>query len=211
MAKHDNIPEFPGYYVSKRGRVFSRIQLLPAKDRKGNSRVYSNEWHELKPYLKKGKGKYQITLYKPNDRSIYTKMVHKLVAKIYVPNPNNYPFVCHIDDVGTNNHYKNLIWGTPKMNAEMREYNHKVHNKKRRKSSASFKREKNPMYGTIRIGTYGLYNQNQLLGMIKDYNSGMSYKDLATKYGGTTKTIGKRIRDRKNILAKLSQIGINIS
>lgn len=34
MAKHDNIPGFPGYYVSKRGRVFSRIQILPAKGKK---------------------------------------------------------------------------------------------------------------------------------------------------------------------------------
>lgn len=27
--KKDNIPGFPGYYISKRGRVFSRIELKP--------------------------------------------------------------------------------------------------------------------------------------------------------------------------------------
>lgn len=36
---------------------------------------------------------------------------HKIVAMIYVPNPNNYRIVTHIDTITTNNHYKNLKWG----------------------------------------------------------------------------------------------------
>lgn len=42
-------------------------------------------------------------------RRLYT---HKIVAMIYVPNPKNYPIVTHIDTITTNNHYKNLKWGT---------------------------------------------------------------------------------------------------
>lgn len=34
--KKDNIPGFPGYYISKRGRVFSKIELKPQGNLKGS-------------------------------------------------------------------------------------------------------------------------------------------------------------------------------
>ncbi len=42
--------------------------------------------------------------------------VHKLVAMAYIPNPNNYPIVMHLDSRRTHNVVSNLMWGTPKMN-----------------------------------------------------------------------------------------------
>lgn len=42
----------------------------------------------------------------------------RLVAMAWIPNPENKPFVCHKDNVPTNNHYKNLYWGTQKENME---------------------------------------------------------------------------------------------
>lgn len=36
----------------------------------------------------------------------------------YIPNPNNYPIVCHKDNVVTHNWYKNLYWGTQKDNMQ---------------------------------------------------------------------------------------------
>ena len=36
--------------------------------------------------------------------------VHRLVAELYIPNPDNLRFVCHIDGDPTNNHKDNLIW-----------------------------------------------------------------------------------------------------
>lgn len=47
--------------------------------------------------------------------------IHRLVAKAFIPNPNNYPLVMHLDDDPTNNHYKNLQWGTDKMNCDDKE------------------------------------------------------------------------------------------
>ncbi len=42
--------------------------------------------------------------------------IHRAVALLYVPNPNNLPQVNHIDGDKLNNHYTNLEWVTNKQN-----------------------------------------------------------------------------------------------
>lgn len=44
--------------------------------------------------------------------------VHRLVAEIYIGNPNNYPIVLHLDNNKSNNHYTNLKWGTISENTQ---------------------------------------------------------------------------------------------
>lgn len=46
------------------------------------------------------------------------RRTHILVAEAYVPNPNNYPYVCHKDDNKANKHMNNLEWGTPSQNTK---------------------------------------------------------------------------------------------
>ena len=46
------------------------------------------------------------------------RRVHILVAEVYIPNPNNYPYVCHKDDNKANKHMDNLEWGTPSQNTK---------------------------------------------------------------------------------------------
>lgn len=46
------------------------------------------------------------------------RRTHILVAEAYIPNPNNYPYVCHKDDNKENRHMDNLEWGTPSQNTK---------------------------------------------------------------------------------------------
>ena len=62
---------------------------------------------EYSPYRVLG-GRYYVS-YKKNKKS-YNAGVHTLVAKYFIPNPNNYLFVIHKDGNKLNNYFENLEW-----------------------------------------------------------------------------------------------------
>jgi hypothetical protein len=100
--KYDNIPGWPGYYISKRGKVYSR--KLPGHT--GKSR-FGNKWvlHKLSLH----KGYYRVRFF---DTRKHTKLfsVHRLVALAWVhnPKPKEYNVVMHLDNNPLNNYYKTL-------------------------------------------------------------------------------------------------------
>ena len=58
----------------------------------------------------------QITVLLSDNGKDKRILVSRLVAKAFIPNPNNYPKVMHMDDNPANNNVDNLMWGTQKMN-----------------------------------------------------------------------------------------------
>ena len=50
------------------------------------------------------------------NKKRYKKLLHVLVAGAFIPNPENKPFVDHIDNCKTNNNIQNLRWATSKEN-----------------------------------------------------------------------------------------------
>ena len=103
----DNIPGFIGYHVSKTGNVYSRYV-------RGSRGKLSNDFTLLRP--KKRPKYHSVSLYR--DGKSTKIFVHRLVAMVYLSNPNNLPIVMHLDNNIYNNHYKNLKWGTYKENTQ---------------------------------------------------------------------------------------------
>ena len=62
-----------------------------------------------------GDGYLVVTVRK--DNKPFVARVHRLVAKTFIPNPNELPIVRHLDDSKQNNHASNLAWGTVQDNA----------------------------------------------------------------------------------------------
>lgn len=100
-----DIDGFQGLYqISNMGRVRS----IPRKFSRN-----ANGYYVLKGSFDTG-GYPQVCLRK-NGRN-YTKKIHSLVARAFIPNLNGYREINHIDEDKTNNHVENLEWCT-------REYN----------------------------------------------------------------------------------------
>lgn len=73
-----------------------------------------------------GKGYKSITLHKKGKRNYF--FIHRLVAEHFIPNPNNYPQVNHIDGNKTNNHVDNLEWCNNSQNMK-HAYDNGLHSK----------------------------------------------------------------------------------
>lgn len=88
MEEWKEIEGFNNYFISNTGKV-RRDNKLPLK------------------YQLDERGYPRIRLGYLNKRNF---RIHRLVAIYFIPNPNNYPQVNHIDGDKTNNNVENLEW-----------------------------------------------------------------------------------------------------
>jgi len=91
------IPWYPLYYVSNRGRVISLI---------GNPKLLKESF--------RGPGYPGVAVKIDTKRKNF--YVHRLVAQAFIPNPNNYPQVNHKNSIRNDNRVHNLEWCTCKQN-----------------------------------------------------------------------------------------------
>ena len=107
-----DIPEYEGFYkISNTGNVRS-IERYVSNGETSKRFIKSRI---LKTHI--GSNEYlQIKLYKYG--TVKTHLVHKLVADVFIPNPECKPEVNHINGIKTDNITKNLEWLTHKENME---------------------------------------------------------------------------------------------
>jgi len=89
------VKDFPNYLIYPDGKVFSK-----------NSNGF------MKPDT--NGGYYYVYLYKDSKSKL--KRIHRLIAEHYIPNPDNKPFVDHINRDRKDNRIENLRWVTRREN-----------------------------------------------------------------------------------------------
>lgn len=103
-----DIDGFEEYQISNHGRVYSL---------KTNKILKASQCSLTRNKI----GYLKVTLYA--NSKFYNRMIHRLVAQTFVPNPENKREVNHINGDKLNNNDWNLEWTTPKEN-----HNHAIDN-----------------------------------------------------------------------------------
>ena len=93
------VENHPGYWVTNTGEVLS--ENYAKSDLAGFLKLRNN-----------GQGYLQVSLKRKSAG------IHRLVAKAFIPNPNNLPEVNHEDGDKTNNNVENLKWVTRSENEQ---------------------------------------------------------------------------------------------
>lgn len=102
LSNYGNIRTLEGFFIKKRRG--GKLEMAVYKEEKSRT-------------LRKDKNGYlRISLWE--NETVEWCICHRLVAMYFVPNPNNYPVVMHLDNNPSNSFFKNLRWGTQKMNIQ---------------------------------------------------------------------------------------------
>jgi len=105
MEVWKDVVGFEGIYeVSDKGNIRTVEGKITS-----NSRYNVRVWKQRIIKLKHDRNGYKrVSLWKSGKH--YDWLVHRLVAIAFIPNPNDYPMINHIDGISNNNCIDNLEW-----------------------------------------------------------------------------------------------------
>ena len=113
IEKWAPIPQFEGLYeVSTKARVRSLDRVIVDTNEK-RKRLYKGRVMRLQ----KDKDGYSFVHLHYRGKEFRDFKVHRLVAKVFIPNPDSLPYVNHLDSDRSNNDVCNLEWCSPQRNA----------------------------------------------------------------------------------------------
>lgn len=146
---------FPDYIITNKGRLISLQKNKPfflkqATDAKG----------------------YRCVSLRQNGFGGSTR-VHRLVAQAFIPNPDSFPIVRHIDGHPSNNHAENLAWGTYLEN-EADKHRH----------------------GTWELRRNGKLNESHRHDIRRMAITGISHREIADAFGVSRTTITRILNGR---------------
>ncbi|AIS73913.1 HNH endonuclease [Lactobacillus phage Ldl1] len=107
-------PKYPFIEASNLGRIRTKDRVVTGKDRK----KYHINGRVLKQYF--SSNGYMYVTFSMNDKTVHLS-VHRVIATSFLPNPDNYSEVNHIDCNPANNVASNLEWCTHQENVAYRD------------------------------------------------------------------------------------------
>lgn len=102
------------YQVSNMGRILSKERTVEVllRGRKTTNKVFE----KLKVFYSAMGGYYGVLLSQNGKNKSYR--VHRLIAKEFIENPENKPYINHINGIKTDNRVENLEWCTASENLQ---------------------------------------------------------------------------------------------
>ena len=102
------------YMVSNLGRIVVLSRLVNRKHRNGKDANYVIKPHICSTSISPSTNYRRMTFVREGVKD--TQLVHRIVAEAFLPNPNEFPVVDHINDNPKDNRSCNLQWCTQKTN-----------------------------------------------------------------------------------------------
>jgi hypothetical protein len=93
------IPDVDRYYINRKGEVFSI--------------KYTQKIRKITPTLfGKPNNRYFGVTFR-SERGLVFAKIHRILAELFIPNPDFLPIVRHLNDNPLDNRIENLSWGSP--------------------------------------------------------------------------------------------------